>query len=142
MTVGAIIVVGQNHALRTVGTSTICIINWRIMAEAREDSPEEAEEEPIWMIPSDTDDLDLDDPLHGRSQALLFEDPREAATGEPRAWVPPRAWGTSQSLGLGSPPPFDEQQKRSGLGEQEEEQQQPQTTKSKRIENSQDGGFD
>ena len=38
--------------------------------------------------------------------------------------------------------PFDEQQKRSGLGEQEEEQQQPQTTKRKRIENSQDGGFD
>ena len=50
-----------------------------------------AEEE---MISSDMDDLD--DPLHGRSQALAFEDPRPGGS----------LTADSQSLGLGSPPPL------------------------------------
>ena len=50
-----------------------------------------AEEE---MISSDMDDLD--DPLHGRSQALAFEDPRPGGS----------LTADSQSLGLASPPPL------------------------------------
>ena len=50
-----------------------------------------AEEE---MISSDMDDLD--DPLHSRSQALAFEDPRPGGS----------LTADSQSLGLGSPPPL------------------------------------
>ena len=60
-----------------------------------------------------------------------------------RGWGPTGSWQTAADEDSAeetwSP---DLVAARSGLGEQEEEQQQPQTTKSKRIENSQDGGFD